>query len=82
MFDFTYFHAIFVVNFSLMSVCAAPTCRSSYYVDVEVKLYLWMLKERILAVAFDDIKCKLGEKYILLLDKLKLERNHHFKTSK
>ena len=22
----TYFHAIFVVNFSLMSVCAAPTC--------------------------------------------------------
>ena len=71
-----------------MSVCAALTCShqsfdgSSYYVDVEVKLYLWMLKERILAVAFNDIKCKLGEKYILLLDKLKLERNHHLKTSK
>ena len=34
--------AIFVVNFSLMSVCAAPTCSdqsfdgSSYYVDVDV----------------------------------------------
>ena len=37
----TYFHAIFVVNFSLMSVYATPTCShqsfdgSSYYVDVE-----------------------------------------------
>ena len=37
-FDFSYFNAIFVVNFSLMSVCAASTCShqsfdgASYYV--------------------------------------------------
>jgi hypothetical protein len=54
-FDFTYFHAIFVVNFYLlllyiyfflMYVCAAPTCShqsvdgSSYYVDVDVDVWI------------------------------------------